>query len=62
MVIGGSVKGNDDDYGSGFREKFQDEGGRGRTGKDADFGDVDVELDGEGLAIPSYSPGKLVYF
>ena len=46
MIVGGSVKGNDGDDGSRFREKCQDEGGRGRTGKDADIEDVDVELDG----------------
>ena len=57
MVARGSVKDNDDDDGSVFREEFQDEGGRGSTGKDADDEDVNVELDGEGIAIPSSSTG-----
>ena len=37
-------------------ESRRGEGGRGRTGKDADVEDVDIKVDGEGIALPSSYP------
>ena len=52
MVVGGSTIGNNDDDGPGVGDNLREGGGRQRIGKDADVEDVDVESDGEELALP----------
>ena len=52
MVSGGSDSINEDYDRTGLGENHQSEGGRVRTGKDADVKEVDAESNGEGLALP----------
>ena len=54
MVVRVSTIGNDNDDGLGENRRL--EGGRGRTEKDSDVEDVDMEADGEVLAISPPPP------